>query len=105
MKLSNLDESLFDPLTTALKQNKPTIKNVLLVTLESTRKDMFPFKKGTHAYDTILSSYGSPDAAETLDKKLRNLTTTASFLTGESTRFEEDAEFNGTGHLGAWASE
>lgn len=105
MKLSNLDESLFDPLTTALKQNKPTIKNVLLVTLESTRKDMFPFKKGTHAYDTILSSYGSPDAAETLDKKLRNLTTTASFLTGESTRFQEDAAFNGTGHLGAWASE
>lgn len=87
-----------------MKTNQPSIKNVLLITLESTRKDMFPFRKDSGVYNSILSSYHDASAAVELDKKLRNLTTTAAFLTGESTNFDEDAAFNETGAVGSWVS-
>ncbi|KAB2573279.1 hypothetical protein DBV05_g8066 [Lasiodiplodia theobromae] len=97
LKLSNLDQSPLDALMEAAK-----IKHVLFVTLESTRKDMFPFKKDSAVYNSILSSYGAGklDAAEELDKKLKNLTRTAAFLTGESTGFGQDETLNRP-----WASE
>ncbi|GME33176.1 sulfatase domain-containing protein [Neofusicoccum parvum] len=102
LKLSNLGEDLLEPLEAALKQNHPSIKNVLLITLESTRKDMFPFKKDSGIYNAILSSYNSPEAAVELDKKIRDLTETTAFLTGESTNFDQTA-YNASG-LGAWTS-
>jgi arylsulfatase A-like enzyme len=88
LKLSNLDANMLEKLTAQVKINQPKIRHVLLLTLESTRKDMFPFKKNSHAYETVLSSYTSADAAQQLDAKLQGFTDTAAFLTGESTGFE-----------------
>ncbi|KAI8933132.1 hypothetical protein NX059_009773 [Plenodomus lindquistii] len=88
LKLSNLEASIVEEVADAIKTKKPEIKNVLLLTLESTRKDMFPLKKGSRAYKTILSSYSSPNATAELDAKLADLTKTAAFLTGESTGFD-----------------
>ncbi|KAH7413724.1 alkaline-phosphatase-like protein [Phaeosphaeria sp. MPI-PUGE-AT-0046c] len=88
LKLSNLDANVLDPLTSQLKVKKPKIKHVLLITMESTRKDMFPLTKGGHVYDTILSSYGSTNATEEVDAKLRGFTDTAAFLTGTPSGFE-----------------
>ncbi|EKG14526.1 Vinculin, partial [Macrophomina phaseolina MS6] len=104
LKLSNIEQNLLGPLARAFEKDEPSIKHVLLITLESTRKDMFPFRKDSRVYNSILSSYNDAEAAVELDRKLRNLTTTAAFLTGESTRFDEDAGYNGTGALGPWAS-
>ncbi|KAF1844951.1 alkaline phosphatase-like protein [Cucurbitaria berberidis CBS 394.84] len=87
LKLSNLDAEIHQTLQETLDTKKPKIKNVLLLTLESTRKDIFPFKKDSHAYRTILSSYTSPNASAELDAKLASLTDTAAFLSGESTGF------------------
>jgi hypothetical protein len=87
LKLSNLDANILDNLTAQIKVKKPKIKHVLLLTLESTRKDMFPFKKGSHAYETILSSYPSTNATADLDAKLQGFTDTAAFLSGESSGF------------------
>jgi hypothetical protein len=88
LRLSNLEANVLEPLAAQIKIKQPKIRHVLLLTLESTRKDMFPFKKGSHAYETILSSYTSPNAAETLDDKLRGFTDTAAFLSGDPTGFE-----------------
>lgn len=88
LKLSNLDANVLDPLTAQLKIKKPKIKHVLLITMESTRKDVFPLTKGSHVYDTILSSYGSTNASEEVDAKLRGFTDTAAFLTGTPNGFE-----------------
>ncbi|KAL1631243.1 hypothetical protein SLS54_000002 [Diplodia seriata] len=107
LKLSNIHSSPLDPLVEEIKKNKPLIKHVLLVTMESTRKDLFPIKKGSAVYNSILSSYGGSNApasvVEELDKKLNNLTRTAAFLTGESTGFDEndDARVG----LGPWTSQ
>ncbi|KAJ4985590.1 sulfatase [Stagonosporopsis vannaccii] len=92
LKLSNLDADLLDVIAQSFTDNKPLIKNVLLLTLESTRKDMFPLKKDSHAYTTILSSYASANASLELDNKLRNLTNVATFLSGESNGFQVDAD-------------
>jgi len=92
LKLSNLNASLIQNLGESMKTQKPRIKNILLITLESTRKDMFPFKKGSRVYETILSTYTSPNAKAELDAKLANLTRTAAFLTGESTGFDTEQE-------------
>lgn len=107
LKLSNLNQSLLDPLMKVMEKGTPLIKNVLFVTLESTRKDMFPLKKGSAAYDSILSSYGSSQSgvAEELDKKLRNLTRTAAFLTGEPSGFSQDEALNRSKYLGPWTSQ
>jgi arylsulfatase A-like enzyme len=88
LKLSNLDANILEPLAAQIKIKQPKIRHVLLLTLESTRKDMFPFKKNSHAYETVLSTYTSPDAHEELDAKLRGFTDTAAFLSGDRTGFE-----------------
>jgi arylsulfatase A-like enzyme len=88
LKLSNLDASILETLATQAKVKKPKIRHVLLLTMESTRKDMFPFKKDSHAYQTILSSYASTNATTELDAKLKGFTDTATFLSGESSGLE-----------------
>ncbi|KAL1654511.1 hypothetical protein SLS61_002699 [Didymella pomorum] len=90
LKLSNLDADVLSVLADDIKARKLVIKNVLLLTLESTRKDMYPLKRGSHAYETMLSSYASANASAELDAKLRNLTKVASFLSGESNGFGAD---------------
>lgn len=92
LKLSNLDAGLLGSLTASMKTQKPKIKNILLVTLESTRKDMFPLTKDSRVYKKILSGYTSPNATAEIDAKLANLTRTAAFLTGETTGFNADQE-------------
>ncbi|KAH7065071.1 sulfatase-containing protein [Macrophomina phaseolina] len=107
LKLSNLNSSLLEPLMDVIKTEKPRINHVLFVTLESTRKDMFPFKKDSNAYNSILSTYGSSatDVMDELNEKLRNLTRTAAFLTGEPSGFENSQASNTTQYLGPWASQ
>lgn len=92
LKLSNLDAGLIENLGASMKTRKPRIRNVLLITMESTRTDMFPLKKDSHAYKAIHSGSTSPEAIAELDAKLANLTTTAAFLTGEQTGFDVDQE-------------
>ncbi|KAF2845165.1 alkaline phosphatase-like protein [Plenodomus tracheiphilus IPT5] len=92
LKLSNLEATTIENLAESIKTKRPKIKNILLLTLESTRKDMFPLKKGSRAYNTILSTYTSPNTTAELDVKLARLTETAAFLSGELTGFEPHQE-------------
>ncbi|KAF2024287.1 alkaline phosphatase-like protein [Setomelanomma holmii] len=92
LKLSNLDAIMVGSLAQNIKDTRPTIKNVLLLTLESTRKDMFPLKKDSHAYKTILSSYGDPESAQDLDSKFQAFTSASTFLSGETSGFENASE-------------
>ncbi|KAL3293862.1 sulfatase domain protein [Colletotrichum asianum] len=84
LRISNLDDKLLPELKKKLKD--VPIRHVMTIVLESTRKDMFPFKRfgisegrlrdtWVHAgYDGI-----PPDALE----RLRTLTPVAKFLTGD----------------------
>lgn len=95
---SNLNASIVEALAKGVGGHQPKIKNVLLFTLESTRKDIFPLIKGNHMYKTILSTYSSENATGELDARLRGFADNAAFLTGQDSGFGKDDEELPEGH-------
>ncbi|KAK8198121.1 uncharacterized protein BKA78DRAFT_247175 [Phyllosticta capitalensis] len=89
LKFTNIKQDVLKPLEDTFRKSNATIKHVVVLTLESTRKDMFPFKKGSDVYKRMSSLYG-PNVDEDFDRKLKDLTPVAQLLTGESTGFGED---------------
>lgn len=89
LRITNLDQKLLEPLAQALKNHAVPITHVVLVMMESTRKDVFPFKSGSHLHREILNSYKSldPEVLQQLNANLSHLTPIAEILTGESGNF------------------
>lgn len=88
-KISNLDQKVLDPISEALKSRKISIKHVILMSLESTRTDVFPLKKGSHMYDNIMKT-NSGERAKQVEEELSQLTLNAELLTGESGGFAQE---------------
>lgn len=89
LRITNLNHGLVEPLARALKDHDIPITHVVLVMMESARKDIFPLKNDSHLHREILSSYRHPDekALRDLNDKLARLTPVAERLTGESGGF------------------
>jgi hypothetical protein len=89
LRITNLDYDLLQPLSRALKDHKVSINHVVLILMESARKDIFPLKAGSHLHEEILSSYNThePEVLQKVNEKLSNLTPIAEKLTGESGGF------------------
>ncbi|KAJ5675639.1 hypothetical protein N7462_008536 [Penicillium macrosclerotiorum] len=89
LRITNLDQKLIEPLTQALKDHDVPITHVVLVMMESARKDIFPFKSGSHLHNEIISSYKTKtaDVIQQLNARLSQLTPIAEKLTGESGNF------------------
>ena len=91
LKISNLDQDILKPISEALKDRKIAIKHIVLLTLESTRRDIFPLKKRSHTYDNIIKSHGpDPEAAKKAEDELAQLTANAELLTGLDGGFTRD---------------
>ncbi|KAF2491363.1 alkaline phosphatase-like protein [Lophium mytilinum] len=90
LRISNLDQDILGSLSNAFadQETRPSIKHVVVLTLESTRKDIFPFKKDSRIHDIIRESWSRFDDMHKLDEKLFEMTPIASLLTGESMGFE-----------------
>lgn len=82
MKISNLDSDILAPLRNALEESKVEINHVVLLTLESGRKELFPMRSGTPLYDAILESNKRRDRARVIDE-LSTMTPIAQIVTGE----------------------
>lgn len=82
MKISNLDDGVLDPLQKALKENSVDINHVVLLTLESGRKEVFPMQSGNTMYDYLVASHPEKDRQSAIDK-LSAMTPVAQMLTGE----------------------
>ncbi|KAJ5866301.1 hypothetical protein N7534_000854 [Penicillium rubens] len=89
LRITNLDREILEPIARALKKHKVPITHVVLVLMESARKDIFPFKAGSHLHEQILSSYNThdPEVLRMVNAKLSNLTPNAEKLTGEASGF------------------
>lgn len=81
LKVSNLGEDIIPALRNKLADID--IRNVMLIKLESTRKDVFPIKKGSYMWDRLANSWENKIMPEAAAKKLGSLTPTANFLTGD----------------------
>lgn len=91
LKISNFDEPLLAELQNALNNSKAvsSIKHVIVLTLESTRKDIFPLIKDGSLFNDMETSWG--EHAKTSDPTaadLSQLSVTAETLTGEDAGFD-----------------
>lgn len=81
LRVSNLDQDILPELRDALK--KIDIKHVLVFMLESTRKDLFPFKKDSNFYRHLENSFPHGELPEDARELLANLTPAANYITGD----------------------
>ncbi|EEP77438.1 predicted protein [Uncinocarpus reesii 1704] len=81
LRITNLDRALYESLEAAL--SSVLISNVILITMESHRKDLFPMKEGSYLHKQILETHDEK-AQDEINKKLRKLTPVAEQVTGES---------------------
>lgn len=63
LRISNLDGDILASMTDAVKEAKASIKHIVILFLESTRKDVFPLKKGSHLHNVIMKSHVSTESA------------------------------------------
>ncbi|KAJ5788348.1 hypothetical protein N7457_003338 [Penicillium paradoxum] len=103
LRITNLEHEMLEPVAQALKDHKVPITHVVLVLMESARKDIFPFKAGSHLHEEILSSYKAPppETLENVNAKLSHLTPIAEMLTGEVSGFPTDMNSSGL-PIAAW---
>lgn len=81
IKVSNLKEPLLHQLRGIIKD--VPIRNIVLVKLESTRKDIFPIKKGSSIWNKLESSWENGTLPEAAVERLATLTPNANLLTGD----------------------
>ncbi|OGE58209.1 hypothetical protein PENARI_c001G09632 [Penicillium arizonense] len=82
IKVRNLGGEIYEPLKKAFKEHSVQVNHVVLLTLESGRKEMFPTQQGTPFFDNLLASHKKKDVEEAIDR-LVTMTPVAQQLTGE----------------------
>ena len=102
LKITNLDQDLLKPLAEALEKRKPRIKHVILLSLKSTRSDVFPLKKNSQLYDIIIKSRQSTESIEEINLDLSEITLNAELLTGEIAGFDGVERNGSSGPVGSW---
>lgn len=81
LKISNLQDALLPALQGVL--GDVPIRHVMLVMLESTRKDVFPIKKDGLVWDRLANSYSNKTLPEEAQRVLASLTSNANLITGD----------------------
>lgn len=87
LHISNLGEDILEPLREVLQNGDVKIKHVMVFKMESTRQDVFPFKKGSYFHKRIKQSYRKKKIPKDVQRRLANLTRTAERLTGAESGF------------------
>ena len=81
LKISNLDSKLLPGLKNKLKDID--IRHVVILLLESTRKDVFPMKKDGMIWNKLSNSFADGKLPESARQRLETLTPNANFITGD----------------------
>ncbi|EKV15862.1 hypothetical protein PDIP_38450 [Penicillium digitatum Pd1] len=87
----NLQNEILEPIRELLHSGSVKIKHVILIKLESTRQDVWPFRSNSYIMKHINDSYPSGIPEEVQDR-LSKLTPTAERLTGFETGFRKDGD-------------
>lgn len=81
LKISNLDSPLLPELKGML--SKVPIRHVMIIKLESTRKDLFPVKKDALIWNRFTDSLANKSLPDAAVERLRTLTPVANYITGD----------------------
>ncbi|EGE06251.1 sulfatase domain-containing protein [Trichophyton equinum CBS 127.97] len=82
MRITNLDLGVYKDLEEVFRNESVLISHVLLITMESARKDMFPMQEGSFVHKAIIESNEEEEQKEK-NKLLSQLTPVAHQITGE----------------------
>ncbi|KAI2713452.1 hypothetical protein CBS147332_5192 [Penicillium roqueforti] len=82
LMVTNLGGEIYEPLQKAFKEHSVEVNHIVLLTLESGRKELFPTQQGTPLFDGLLASHKKQKVNEAIDR-LVNMTLVAQQLTGE----------------------
>ncbi|ODA77741.1 hypothetical protein RJ55_06343 [Drechmeria coniospora] len=82
LKLTNLDDDLLSSLRGRLAD--VPIRHVMLVKLESTRKDVFPVKRDGVAWERLSNTFKDKKLPESAVDRFATLTANARFITGDN---------------------
>ncbi|GAM87625.1 hypothetical protein ANO11243_056520 [Dothideomycetidae sp. 11243] len=106
LKLSNLDKDILDPLKDCLKHSATKIKHIILLTLESTRADVFPLTTDSHLFETLLGARSAPLSLQDFHLRVAGLSPVAELLTGttNSSAFRGLRKVNDPPQPGSWRS-
>ncbi|KAJ5748775.1 uncharacterized protein N7511_010471 [Penicillium nucicola] len=96
IKVTNLGGEIYQPLQKAFEEHSVEVNHVVLLTLESGRKEMFPTQQGTPFFDNVLASHKKKDVEEAIDL-LVTMTPVAQQLTGEYATDSKGNRANMTG--------
>ncbi|KAM5431093.1 hypothetical protein McanCB56680_003481 [Microsporum canis] len=91
MRITNLDLGVYKGLEEAFKDESVRITHVVLVTMESARKDLFPMREGSFLHKSVLESNDEKEREEK-NKLLSQMTPVAHQITGEG--FWSQPKFN-----------
>lgn len=92
LHISNLKGDIIAPLRDILHSGNVKIKHVILIKMESTRPDVFPFRKDSYLHDRIRKSYGRNGIPSSVEKRLAKFTRTSERLTGIPSGFQTAEE-------------
>lgn len=79
--ISNLEQDVLAQVKDSL--DDMSIKHIVLVVMESTRKDLFPIKKDGLVWNRFAKESPGGNLTDEAAERLRTLTSTANFLTGD----------------------
>ncbi|KXG47064.1 Alkaline phosphatase-like, alpha/beta/alpha [Penicillium griseofulvum] len=82
LMITNLGGEIYEPLQKAFKEHSVEVNHIVLLTLESGRKELFPTQQGTPLFDGLVASHKKEKINEAIDR-LVTMTPVAQQLTGE----------------------
>ena len=92
LHIPNLQNDILEPIREVLKDRSVKIKHIVLIKLESTRQDVWPFNSNSYIMKHIKDSFPEGQIPENIERRLSNLTRTAERLTGFETEFGNDED-------------
>lgn len=96
--ISNLEEDVLSQVKDSLSDL--SVKNIVFVVMESTRKDLFPVKKDGLVWNRFANQSPGGNLTEDAADRMRTLTETASYLTGDyDDGFDHDGKTERRGGL------
>lgn len=95
LKISNMQEQILEPLQKSLKENNATVSHVVLVMMESIRRDVFPIRANTHIHNMVLEP-NEPEDRDEITKMLSVLTPVAEHVSGLPGNFNVTMDDNYT---------
>lgn len=82
LRISNMAERPYPQLQQVFDEHNATVSHIVFITMESTRKELFPMRKGSYLYEETVRSYGKAPPAD-LDERFSNMSRVSQQITGE----------------------